>query len=437
MYLNRQSDPGNCRDTVRVWVRLTLLASLILSFAFHRDLPAQEDASDGESEFLIVVHDGRLVRISPYGTVSRASADALYEGGFDPRVFPDGRVLLKRRREFFRFARVSGHSVIGPDDFGPVSLNLPVTRHREFVATARNTILSPDGRWLATRGSGPPLPLVAAEGNEPVSQIMILDLETGESRTILRIPEWTPGIESSSSWLGYGPSSSSWSPDGTRIAFYYALNPDNPIRMFGLAVVSVENGTVTILAEPRRWGLVYGYDAGSGPIWSPDSTTVYFAGNYELVEEQLKRPHTDPRWPGEAQHAHTYSVSAEGGEWKAVAIGNPMSITPDGRYLYCSSPWWGNGGAELAVRVNLKTGEQRFLGHEWMEAMVSPSGKYIVTFVKPTKERDEEILFYDADGPFVPRTVPIARVKVRDHTELPRGSGDRLRRSSYWVKLSE
>mgnify|MGYP001614499032 FL=1 len=159
----------------------------------------------------------------------------------------------------------------------------------------------------------------------------------------------------------------SWSPDGTRLAFYAAeheMAADPANWELELLTVSLD-GRCMKLADKCYRARNFGAAIEFGPQWSPDGRTIYFVANYEHPRDR------------EAP-ALTYSIAPTGGVPVKMCPGTPTAVTPDGRHLYASGRL--RNGEAINLRVDLRTGEQTRLGEDWRHARVSLSGRYVACF---------------------------------------------------------
>lgn len=228
---------------------------------------------------------------------------------------------------------------------------------------AREVMPSPRGGGLAILGN----PQAFDPDREPSQAANIYLLEPDRRRAT--------ALTRFQSQVGGGAEVLKWSPDGNLIAFYYAASssaPDpNDVRL-ALCVVT-RDGESRRLADETHMKAYSGHGADPypGPVWSADSKTIFFIGHQE--SEDAGTP---------AGYPITYAVSANGGEIRRIGLGNPSSVTPDGRYLYCSA---GSPRVKdlpcVRRRVDLTTGEYQDLGPEWRNALVSPSGQYVACFL--------------------------------------------------------
>ena len=140
-----------------------------------------------------------------------------------------------------------------------------------------------------------------------------------------------------------GETQPSFAPDGTRFAWV------DMYRDHRLVVTDVQTGEVTILAPDL---------AASSPAWSPDATTIVFAGG-----------DPDPRAVG----SHLYSVPADGGEPVQLTSGPPEDATPA----------WSPDGTTIAfARVPAAGGPQELWfmaadGSDQRRMIAAPAGVHV------------------------------------------------------------
>ena len=171
-----------------------------------------------------------------------------------------------------------------------------------------------------------------------------------------------------------------WSPDGKKIAFYFArtVNDADPeIGRWGCAVIDPATGATEVLSEPSpisQWASA----RRTPPRWSPDGEWLYFAAATKRGEGEQPAYHF-----GDA--ASCYRAKVATGEVEFVSLGSLWEIHPDGSYLvlgYCP-------GREF---VTLKSGKRVRKAETWTVRTdtlvrtvlpdsiywpkISPSGRY-------------------------------------------------------------
>ena len=120
---------------------------------------------------------------------------------------------------------------------------------------------SPDGRWL----------VYTADDDGRNINLMIMDLETGESRPL------TEGDH-----VNVDPA---WSPDGRRLA-YVSTEADGYFNIRVMDLVDGSKGEITNVTTDNQFGrsrLYFGdYDLHISPTWSSDGTELIFVTNRDI-----------------------------------------------------------------------------------------------------------------------------------------------------------
>jgi len=154
-------------------------------------------------------------------------------GGSRPTWLADGRIMFQIGGQ--------GLWVVGPDG----------ADLQQLTPAGSGASVSPDGTEMA---------FVLATGNQgaaPGYEIHVRPMAGGPERTLLKDPS-------------IGPQAVTWSPDGTRLAFYGWVLPDGRYDVF---VMNADG-------SPPRQLTVSGHGAGSfAPSWSPDGKRIAFASD--------------------------------------------------------------------------------------------------------------------------------------------------------------
>lgn len=350
-----------------------------------------------EAEFLVLVQESHVYSVSLDGSVTTMVGRPGQINAQGYTIAQSGEIFLlgggperRKRGALRRYALTRAHSVSTDE--------LPETLLPGLSGTrCRNPAACPRRLRIAFASTGP-------SDDEP-EQLHILDLASGSLKQLTSI-DW--GEAGGPGGVAHRPR---WSPEGTEIAFYYAptagaFDQENR-QQYELYVVDLE-GKLTKVAEAcRRPGSAH-FIPWAGPIWSPDGKTVYFVGNYEKGHNE----------DGQGEPL-TYSVPAVGGALKRVCRGNPTSITPDGRYLFVTGKPPTFGPESHRLRVDLRDGTEVSLGADWSDALVSPSGRYVVGAPPGA------LVFFTIDSN------EIARV---DLSKTPLNRGVSLTQGAWWVK---
>ena len=206
--------------------------------------------------------------------------------------------------------------------------------------------------------------IVGTEGEEGAGTLRLYDLRTGRTATVSE--EALPSL--------HGPATS-WSPDGTRLAFADAV---------GIRIYDVDRGEVGALPEI----------SGATPDWSPDGERLVFvspagdeaAADLFLMDSDGEDPRRlaersgverNPRWSPDGERVLFSSASAgqpEGSDLLAVdrdgrgltevGPGSDAVWSPDGERIVYSAPAADNAANRELFLVTLGGGEPRPLGPE-------------------------------------------------------------------------
>ena len=360
-----------------------LLAPCVLSWA---------GCTTGAEEVVALVSEGAVHWVSLNGTVALVARSDRFSGLLAQRhaVSRDG-VLLDLNSspgtQGLQSARLCPGSTIADTDF---SVRVD-DRWRGLYPAGLS--LSPDGSRLCVK-------LMDFDRSSPhfnEVRLVVIDMASGD------IGELTHGLDA----RGHCPMQMRWSPDSKRVAFYCA--PDSvaqdPAHMsYELHAVSLDGRCENLAGRCER-PVHLGAVTGAGPLWSADSRSVFFVGNYGEDGAGLERG-----------FPLTYVVSGEGegGAPRVICSGSPSSLTPDGRYLFASV----RAEASAHLRVDLQTGEKTELGEEWMHALVSWSGKYVACFPP-----GESLIVFSLNGEVVLRM---------DSSKLP---APPAMTRAYWIEV--
>jgi len=241
----------------------------------------------------------------------------------DPRVSPDGKVIVYVRRTNDIMTDKTRSSLW--------QINADGTNHRPLIAN-RNSYYSP--RWSP---DGSQLAYVSSE--EGSAQIYVRWMDTGQSALLTNLQK--------------SPRSISWSPDGHNIAFTMAVPAEKktlakamkkpkgadwadpvhiidtiPYQFDGRGIVEPEYGHIFIV--PAEGGAAKQITSGPynhrGPLeWDQDSNQIFFSANRH------------ENWALETRQSDIFSVSIKTGELTQVtstdgAEFNPR-ISPDNKYI--------------------------------------------------------------------------------------------------------
>ena len=264
---------------------------------------------------------------------------------------------------------------------------------------------SPDGNWIA----------YTAETDNRTIDILILDLETGES-TPLRTGDH----------LYLDPS---WSPDGSRLAYVST----EPSGYFNIFVQDIQDGRAAgspiQLTRDNDYGksrLYFGaYDLHIEPHWSPDGSELMFVSNRGIslgsgaiwrmpavtngideawiVHEEQTLYRTRPHWSPDGsrfvyashrggQYTKLYLLPADGGHPYKITFGDWDDFyprwSPDGSKIAYITNQYGLPGLRVTETVGGKNTDVQNVEKRWR----GPRGRVAVTIVdgdtgKPTAAR--------------------------------------------------
>lgn len=197
----------------------------------------------------------------------------------------------------------------------------------------------------------------------------------------------------------------SWSGNGKMLAYYFAetvLDTDFGIARWGCATTNVLEDQVKVLSKPRQvpsqtraWE--------RPPIWSTDSRSVYFSGATERKEGQERffdfqvsdlgqDPWVAPSGPVFGDCASCYRANVKTGKVEFVSLGTICAMAPDGEYILlgcCPEEELETRKDGRRVRkqktwkVDLATGARTVLPDAIKWPKISPTGKYVVTYLLP------------------------------------------------------
>lgn len=295
-------------------------------------------------EYMIVCGHECWFVVTIFGDVVRAEGSRRLS--FTHKVSRDGRAI----------GIDSGMETRGALELAQFALQAPVFEYERRLDdrwsgyVAECTEIAPGGRTFAFIGRKEG----KAGANDGGRQVYSVDLESGVLHAITR-------FDGSGAPIPTGQLS--WSPDGSAIAFYWApdwYGTDASVNDVGVGVVTLD-GRYVRLAEPCENPPGCGGNVYIGPLWSPDSSRVFFTANYETDDQR------------ERLFPHTYCAPRTGGSVTKVCDGTPTSISPDGRWLYATDR------RGLQSRVDLLSGLVNELDSEWREARVSLTGRYVAT----------------------------------------------------------
>lgn len=340
-------------------MRLRILPLIGITCIFAIVVQAQTTQPSGESEWFIGVESTQTTRGGnmPQRRCVRYDADLGAKQTLwirDSRMFPKASLIdnsghhLKlesiKPSEHFAHGRVKA-VVSEPGKPYQVFEKLNVSSHW-------NMALSPDGK-----------------------KIVLTDAEKGQ----LVMANGENIYETQTDW--WITRDFSWSPDSTKVAFYYALNAmgdDLYSEKHGVAVFGIDGDLRVLLKASDAIGTPRnGVAKNIPPGWDPSGHFLYFTDG--------KRP-DDSQWPQEAIDAlHrnvscTYRVDLRTGEIEALSLGDFMDIAPDGKYILISrnprpgdSGQWETGTTQLM----LPTREAHYLPKTITGPRISPSGKLV------------------------------------------------------------
>lgn len=202
--------------------------------------------------------------------------------------------------------------------------------------------------------------------------IWVADVERGESRRLTR-GAWT---------VEPGPSTLSWSPDGTRIAFAQMVAPGAAlIDSVRVAVLDIASGAIRPLTSARTWE--------NEPTFSPDGQWIVYT-----------RPREGRAMLGDEAHV----ASAGGGEGRSLtrALDRNLFVAewmPDGRSLLVAGNDRGTVGAWI---VGLRGGAPRRLDlgdlviNGSSDDVAVASRAPVIAFIATTQDRPSELYVLDS-----------------------------------------
>jgi TolB protein len=155
---------------------------------------------------------------------------------------------------------------------------------------------------------------------------------------------------------------SSWSPDGSRIAFACAKNPER--GPYEICAMNADGSGFRRLTRHRTFTVA--------PAWSPDGTKIVYA-----------------TLAGPGEHLRLYVMNADGSD-KRQLTGKRRA-----RYSY-TDPQWSPDGATIAVAL-LRAGETP-RSFDCSLALIDPNDGDIVRRLTPRRGRDELNPNWSPDG---------------------------------------
>jgi Tol biopolymer transport system component len=150
---------------------------------------------------------------------------------------------------------------------------------------------------------------------------LVFERPTGNGAEVFSIASDGSGLTQLSDRRGV-EGDSSWSPDGTKIVFACAKNPER--RQFEICVVDADGSGFTQLTRHRTFSIA--------PTWSPDGTKILYA--------TLKGP-------GDHLRLRVMNADGSGQQWLTREPPNTYSQT---------DPSWSPDGATIALAL-IKSGE--------------------------------------------------------------------------------
>ncbi len=293
-------------------------------------------APDGLSYVYVKTIDGRM---DIYHRKRDNDADPLNltagvpEDDSQPAISPDGKSLA------FRSERGGG---------GIFIMSLKGGTARRISDMGYNPAWSPDGRELAVATEG----IVDPGMRKSQSEIWILDVESGLKRRIV----------GSAGDMGNDGVQPSWSPDGSRIA-YWGVPAEGARRI--LWTVASEGGKPSKLLDDgaSNWN----------PVWAPDGVWLYF-GSDRSGSMNLWRMRVDQRSGDRKGEAEPVTIPAmASGFW---------SFSSDGRQMiYASNESKSNIESYPLDPATLRAGDTRTAvtrgSHMVLSGAVSPDGTRI------------------------------------------------------------
>lgn len=214
--------------------------------------------------------------------ITQVSTDAY--SASELSVLPDGRYAYTKSLKSDS-SEIRTHLTFGP------SWNKPSIAFPENLQEISDISLSPDGTKL----------LFVAHPNLPARRFDLYckDLATETVDELI-----SGGIVKAPSW----------SPDGSKIAFYYGKNTDILEKGgFALHVIDADGQNERKIAEPSKMTR-FTPDRNIPPLWSLDSKNIFFEANYEAnrVSSQIYVVALDKASPIRLGAGICTSISADG-----------------------------------------------------------------------------------------------------------------------------
>jgi dipeptidyl aminopeptidase/acylaminoacyl peptidase len=203
-------------------------------------------------------------------------------------------------------------------------------------------------------------PQISPDGTRIVFTKVWVDAEADEYRTQLWISDVDGGVPRRLT-AGTKDSQPRWSPNGRKIAFVRAAEPEKPGQIH---VLSMEGGEATPLTKLEK--------GASDPAWSPDGRRIAFLSSHNLaidLPDRQKPKHEPGRvvtkpvfrendigFFDDEHRAHVWVASLEGGDPRPLTRGpwpaSPPRWSRDGRAILFVSdrreePWFGLEENEL------------------------------------------------------------------------------------------